>query len=156
MKTLFQKTNRIYTPLVWLFIYLLIGQGQLQGFVLCIEADGHIAVEFAHGGRCLTCMVKSAATTTSAAEVLHASSLSEAAPNEDPCGPCVDFSTSIGRLDPCVVRQNTTSPLTMPTLTTSLFSQLTFVLLENNSFLPLSLPVISPTLTSLRTVILLI
>ena len=155
MKLLFQKTNRIYTLLVWLFIVFII-QGLLPGFVLCIEADGHIAVEFAHGGRCVTCMVKAETTTTSATEVLHASSPSEAAPNEDPCGPCVDISISIGRLDPCVVRQNMTLPLTTPMLTTSLFSQLASVKIENDSFLPSFPPVISPTLTSLRTIILLI
>lgn len=73
--------------IVMLSVFLLM-PGQAIGTVLCIGADGHIALEIAKNGRC--------GHPSSVALREHVTQMPQ---NTDHCGPCVDVSLSASNSD---------------------------------------------------------
>lgn len=70
-------------PSIWLLIYLIIIPMQLSNYVLCIGADGHVALEVSTNGRC---------TDTHAFDSEHAEAIIAGdATEEDHCGSCIDL-----------------------------------------------------------------
>jgi hypothetical protein len=70
----------VVTALLLVFSLL---PGQVLGMVLCFRADGRVAVEAAHNGRCTSL----AAPTTAH----HHEPTAHLLPGEDFCSPCIDI-----------------------------------------------------------------
>ena len=83
MTFLFKTKKSAATPLIWLLIYLILIPMQLSDYVLCIGADGHVALEVSTNGRC---------TDTHAADSEHAAvTIARTTTEADHCGPCIDL-----------------------------------------------------------------
>ena len=85
MKSTHYKINRTAIPLVWLFIGILISQGPLPNFVLCIGADGHVEVEAVDRGQCASFVTE---TQQNASDFLPAYGVFTI---QDHCGACLDL-----------------------------------------------------------------
>ena len=83
MKFLLKRKKSAAIPLIWLLIYLIIIPMQLSNYVLCIGADGHVALEVSTNGRC----TDTHAFDSEHAEVTTAGTTTE----EDHCGSCIDL-----------------------------------------------------------------
>ncbi|RKU06654.1 hypothetical protein C6503_25430 [Candidatus Poribacteria bacterium] len=82
--TSFLKTKKsTASPLIWLLIYLIIIPMQLADYVLCIGADGHVALEVSHNGHCTDTHALGSEHT----EVMIAGTT----PEEDHRGSCIDL-----------------------------------------------------------------
>ena len=79
----FKKKKRAAAPLISLLIYLIIIPMQLSGYVLCIGADGHVALEGFISGHC----TDPHASDSEHAEVTIAGTPTE----EDHSGSCIDL-----------------------------------------------------------------
>lgn len=149
MRSLLKTKKRAAVPLIWLLIYLIIIPMQLSDYVLCIGADGHVALEASTNGRCIdahTCDPEHAELT-----------ITGAATEEDHCGSCIDLAIFVPlNTELYLVPTNDGS---IPPIV-SLFALLTHpkrasaILSVTHSRHTLSF--INPTLTSLRTTTLLI
>ena len=135
--------------LIWLLIYLSIVPMQLSNYVLCIGADGHVEFEIAADGRCIHLHDLDAE---------HAEDvLAPAAPEEDPCGSCIDLAIFVSSdiesyLAP--VQKASIQPSTFVTARTILQTSASTILTHPSL---LDAPsIIDPTLISLRTATLLI
>lgn len=83
MEFILVKKKSTAIPLIGLLIYLTIIPMQLSNYVLCIGADGHIALEASTNGRC---------TDTHAFDPAHTKlTITGAASEEDHCGSCIDL-----------------------------------------------------------------
>jgi hypothetical protein len=83
MKFLLKTKKRAVSPLIWLLIYLIIIPMQLSDYVLCIGADGHVALEVSDNGRC---------THTRAFDAEHTEGMIAGTTTaEDHCGSCIDL-----------------------------------------------------------------
>ena len=83
MEFILVKKKRTAIPLIWLLIYLIIIPMQLSNYVLCIGADGHVALEVSINGRC---------TDAHAFDPEHMEPMiAGAASEEDHCGSCIDL-----------------------------------------------------------------
>jgi hypothetical protein len=121
-----------------------------MGIVLCIKANGHIALEVAHKGRCATFSEHSTQTLPSTDHTEHSD-------HTDHCGPCIDVSLSI--------RKNNDQPLLSAASSLHKLEAPLFVLVPFIAAVYVELPLIdfnSPpqplasTLVALRTVVLLL
>lgn len=83
MKFLVKIKKSAASPLIWLLIYLIIIPMQLSNYVLCIGADGHVALEVSTNGRC----TDTHAFNSEHAEVMITGTTTE----EDHCGSCIDL-----------------------------------------------------------------
>lgn len=83
MKFLLKTKKRAVSPLIWLLIYLIIIPMQLSDYVLCIGADGHVALEVSDNGRC---------THMHAFDAEHTEgTITGTTTEEDHCGSCIDL-----------------------------------------------------------------
>ena len=83
MEFILVKKNSTAIPLIGLLIYLTIIPTQLSNYVLCIGADGHVALEASTNGHC---------TDAHAFDPEHTEpTITEAASEEDHCGSCIDL-----------------------------------------------------------------
>jgi hypothetical protein len=140
------KTLR-YILAVLLPVCLLL-PGQPLGAVLCIKADGHMAVEAAHKGLCAPL---AAAVAERSDEHSHT-----ILPSADTCGPCIDVPLLSNRED----RQILSAPSSLSKLAPSLLALLpcvTWVYPESSprDFV-LHPPARASSLLALRTVVLLL
>lgn len=83
MKMFLKRKKSVAIPLIWLLIYLTISPMQLSNYVLCIGADGHVALEVSVNGHC----TDPHAFDLEHAEVTIAGTITE----EDHCGSCIDL-----------------------------------------------------------------
>lgn len=75
--------KRVALLLSWLLIYLIIIPMQMSGYVLCIGADGHVALEASTNGHC---------TDIHAPDLEHAEvTIAGTTPEADHCGACIDL-----------------------------------------------------------------
>ena len=149
MKFLLKRKKSAAIPLIWLLIYLIIIPVQLSNYVLCIGADGHVALEVSTNGRC---------TDTHAFDSEHAEvTIAGTTTEEDHCGSCIDLAVFV----PLNTELYTVPANGVPTHpTVSSFALLTH---QKSTSTILSLtsfqdppPFINPTLIALRTTTLLI
>ena len=161
-QSIFYKIHRTTPALVGLFIFSLIGQGLLSGFVLCLGADGHVAVEAAHEKRCgfpsnVTKQVERSYIPRSG-ETSHSPSMFEVPKTFDHCGPCFDFPILIGGFDQRYIAptQNTKTQIKTPIISALSSFRSVLVSTTPEDLQPLTPSLINPTLTLLRTVTLLI
>ena len=149
MKLFLKRKKSAAIPLIWLLIYLIIIPMQLSNYVLCIGADGHVALEISADGNC---------TDTHAFDSEHTEvTIAGTTTEEDHCGSCIDLAI--------FVPLNTQLYL-IPTNDVSIHPAVSaFALLTHqkspSTILPLThlqdlSPSINPTLISLRTTTLLI
>ncbi len=83
MEFILVKKKSTTIPLIGLLIYLTIIPTQLSNYVLCIGADGHVALEVSTNGHC---------TDTHAIDPEHTEpTITGAASEEDHCGSCIDL-----------------------------------------------------------------
>ena len=83
MELFFKRKKSAASPLIWLLIYLIVIPMQLSNYVLCIGADGHIALEVSANGSC---------TDAHAFDPEHAEpTITGATTEEDHCGSCIDL-----------------------------------------------------------------
>jgi hypothetical protein len=134
----------IITVLLSVFL-LLPGQG--MGTVLCIKANGHIALEIAHKGRCATFSEHSTQTLPHTDHSDHS----------DRCGPCIDVSLSASKNDD---QPLLSAPSSLPKPEAPLFVLVPFIVAVHTAF-PLrdfhaQPPLLASTLVALRTVVLLL
>ena len=149
MTSFLKRKKSTASPLIGLLIYLIIIPMQLSDYVLCIGADGHVALEVSNNGRC---------TDTHASDSEHAeATIVGTATEEDHCGSCIDLAIFVP-LNTQLYLVPVNDALTHPTV--SLFA---FVTHQNSSSTILRLThlqaiplFINPTLISLRTTTLLI
>jgi uncharacterized membrane protein len=131
-----------------LLVYVLIAPVAAMDVVLCIGADGHVAFEAAHNGRCGTAVVLQSATMRSQAAVTLA--------RADHCGPCVDVPVLTGdtRQQPLPALH---SPIQSAVPAFVLVTDISPVSPEVATTPPLRalFPITSSTLRALRTVVLL-
>ena len=80
--------SRSLQTIIMLFSVFLLVPGQAMGTVLCIGADGHIALEIAKNGRC--------GNLVSALSPEHISPIPQ---NTEHCGDCLDVSLSASYSD---------------------------------------------------------
>ena len=149
MEFLLKIKKNTVIPLIWLLIYFIIIPMQLSDYVLCIGADGHVALEVSANG----CCTDTHASDSEHTEVTIAGTTTEA----DHCGSCIDLAIFVPlntQLYLVPINDVSTHP------TVSLFA---FVTHQNNTSTILRLthfqgisPFINPTLISLRTTTLLI
>ena len=129
---------------VLLLFFLL--PGQAMGVVLCVRADGQVAVEAAQHSRC----------RSHAASVAHREHAVPASSDTDHCGPCIDVT---------LVTRNTydwqlmTPPRLLPTLDAPALAAMPFFVPADAGALSTSFllqpPVFASSLLALRTVVLL-
>ena len=134
--------------LVVLLPVCLLMPGQTLGAVLCIKADGHMAVEAAHKGLCA-----SLAAAVAGRSDEHSLTI---LPSADTCGPCIDVPLLSNRED----RQILSAPSSLSKLATPLLALLpcvTWVYTESSQrdFAPQP-PARTSSLLALRTVVLLL
>ena len=140
----------LFVPL-WLLVYLLIGQGALQNFVLCFGVDGHITVESAPAGmRC--------GTPPNAGQkgILSSPQAQKRISTYGHCGPCQDVSISVDRPYPPVYSiQDSLPQIESLVLAVSLSSPSPHVEALPETLLPRRSPPGNSSLASLRSVVLL-
>ena len=150
MTSLLKTKKSTAGPLIWLLIYLIIIPMQLSDYVLCIGADGHVALEVSNNGRC--CI------NTHAFDSEHAeATIAGTATEEDHCGSCIDLAIFVPlNTQLYLVPANDAS-------THSTVSPFAFVTHQNSTSTILRLthlqdisPFINPTLITLRSTTLLI
>jgi hypothetical protein len=129
-----------------LFSVFLLVPAQAMGTVLCIGADGHIALEFAKNGRC--------GNFSSVSPREHITQIPQ---NIDHCGGCIDVSLSASN---SVDQQIFSAPSASPKLQAPVLALLAFVMSVSIES-PQRYVVLPPvsranTLLALRTVILLL
>ena len=132
--------------IVLLSVFLLMS-GQVIGTVLCIGADGHIAVEVAQNGRC-------GSLSTPVPPREH---ITKMLPSTDHCGPCVDVSLSTSNIDdqPLLSAPSSLPKLEAPVL--ALVALVVAVSIESpQTYFVLQPPPLASTLIALRTVVLLL
>ena len=149
MKFLLKRKKSAAIPLIWLLIYLIIIPMQLSNYVLCIGADGHVALEISTDGRC---------TDTHAFDSEHAEvTIAGTTTGEDHCGSCIDLAIFVPlntKLYTVPANEGSThSTVSAFALVTHQKSTSTTLLLTHLQDLS---PFINPTLISLRTTTLLI
>ena len=83
MKFPLKTKESIAIPLIWLLIYLTIIPMQLSNYVLCIGADGHVALEVSTHGCCTD-------TDTFHPEYTEVT-ITGTATEVDHCGSCIDL-----------------------------------------------------------------
>jgi hypothetical protein len=137
-----QSFQSVVTVLLLFFLL----PGQAMGVVLCVRADGQMAVEASQHGRC----------RSHAASVAHREQAVPASSDTDHCGPCIDVTLVTSNTDD---RQLMTAPRLLPTLDApALAAMLFFVPADAGALSPpfvLRPPIFSSTLLALRTVVLL-
>jgi hypothetical protein len=131
---------------VLLSVFLLI-PGQTVGAVLCIKADGHMAVEADHKGRCATFDAPVAVPSDEYTITILPS---------DACGPCIDVPLLSKRED----RQVLSAPSSIVQLALPVLALLSYVVwvpteLTQRDFV-IQPPARASTLFALRTVVLLL
>ena len=145
-----RSSRRLYLSL-WL-LGLLIGQGALQGFVLCFGVDGHIAVESASPGT--GCSLFANVASQGAASL---SPIEDIGPLYWHCGPCSDLSISSESSYLLVRSAEARAPQVESLLLAASLSPLsTHVRILPEDLLPQALPQDRSFLSSLRSVVLLI
>ena len=149
MTSLLKRKKRATSPLIWLLIYLTIIPMQLSNYVLCIGADGHVALEASVNGHC---------TGLFAFDAEHAEvTIAGTTTKEDHCGSCIDLAIFVPlNAHLYLVPANDGSIH----LTVSSFALLTYPK-STSAILPLThpqhlSPLINPMLIALRTTTLLI
>ena len=162
IQSIFYKIHRTASALVGLFIFSLIGQGWLSGFVLCLGADGHVAVEAGHEKRCgspsnVTKQVERSYIPRSG-EISHSPLMFEAPKTFDHCGPCFDFPMLIHGSNQRYIAPTQNTRLQIKTPIISALSSFRSVLVSTTpeDLQPPTPSLINSTLTLLRTVTLLI
>lgn len=149
MEFILLKKKSTAIPLIGLLIYLTIIPMQLSNYVLCIGADGHIALEVSTNRRC---------TDAPAFDPEHTEPMITGATSEaDHCGPCIDLIIFVPlNTEPYLVPIN--DVLIHPTVSSLALGtcqkRLTTILIPTPCQNILSF--IDPTLVSLRTTTLLI
>jgi hypothetical protein len=136
-----------YIITVLLPVFLLM-PGRTLGAVLCIKANGHIAVEADHKGRCAPLSTPVAVHSDE-----HTITI---LPSTDTCGPCIDVPLLSNRED----WQILSAPSSLSQLTTPVFAlvpcvPLVYAELSLRDFV-LQPPARAGTLLALRTVVLLL
>ena len=151
-QSIFYKIHRTTPALVGLFIFFLIGQGSLPGFVLCLGADGHVAVEATHEKRC------GSPSNVTPREPTPNLSMFEAPKTFDHCGPCLDLPVLVDGSTQRYIAPNKNTKTQIKTPIISALSSFRFVLVSTppEDLQPIIPSFINPTPTLLRTVILLI
>jgi hypothetical protein len=133
----------VVTVLLLLFFLL---QGQAIGVVLCVRADGQMAVEAAQQGRC----------GSHAASVAHREHAVPASSDTDHCGPCIDVTLVTSNTDDW---QLMTAPRLLANLDAPALAAMPFFVPADAGALSppfvLRPPIFSGTLLALRTVVLL-
>ena len=149
MELFLKRKKSIVIPLMWLLIYLIIIPTQLSNYVLCIGADGHVALEVSANGNC---------TDTHAFDSEHAEVIIAGTPTEeDHCGSCIDLAIFVPlntQLYLIPANDGSIHP-TVPTFALLTHQKSTSTILPPMHLQDLS-PFINPTLISLRTTTLLI
>jgi hypothetical protein len=127
-----------------LLVFLLLGQA--MGVVLCVRADGQMAVEAAQHGRC----------GSHAASVAHREHAVPASSDTDHCGPCIDVPLVTSNTDD---RQLMTALRLLPTLDAPALAAMPFFVSADAGALSTSFllppPVFASSLLALRTAVLL-
>ncbi len=154
---MFHKINKATIPLVWLFIYFLIGHGLLSNVVLCFGGDGHIAVEAVQSGYCDSApgAISPIALNPAPIGAVSYTASFKVFLTQYHCGPCSDLPLLIDGSDQqyMIPVQNTIPQVKAPMSIAFPYSLPAFVTITTESFLP-QFPVISSTLNSIRIVIL--
>ena len=118
-----------------------------MGVVLCVRADGHMAVEAAQHGRC----------GSHAASVAYREQAVTPSSDTDHCGPCIDVTLVTSNRDD---RQLMTAPRLLPTLDAPALAAMPFFVPADAGALSPSFvlrpPVFASSLFALRTVVLLL
>jgi hypothetical protein len=141
----------VVTTLLLLFVLL---PGQAMGVVLCVRADGHMAVEATQHGRC---------GSLAASEARRAQTVTTSSDTDD-CGPCIDVTLVTSNTDD---RQLLTAPRLLPKLDAPALAAMPFfVPADADGLSPLfvlgppifasALLALARTLLALRTVVLLL
>jgi hypothetical protein len=138
--------------IVLLSVFLLL-PGQVMGTVLCIRADGHIALEIAQNGRCGTLSTP----VPPHEHHEHHKHIAQTLPSTDHCGPCIDVSLSTNNIDD---QPLLSAPSSLPKLEAPVLALVTFVVSVSikspqTYFVLPPLPLAS-TLIAFRTVVLLL
>ena len=149
MEFILVKKKRTAIPLIWLLIYFIIIPMQLSDYVLCIGADGHVALEVSTDGRC---------TGAHAFDPEHTEPMiAGAASEENHCGSCIDLTIFVPlNIETYLVPANDVSihPIVSSlALGTCQKSSATILIPTPCENIP---SFIDPTLVSLRTITLLI
>ena len=149
MGFIFRKEKSTAIPLIGLLIYLTIVPMQLSNYVLCIGADGHIALEVSIDGRC---------TDAHAFDPEHTEpTITGAASEGNHCGSCIDLTIFVPlNTEPYLVPVNDMSihPIVSSlALGTCQKSSATILIPTPCENIP---SFIDPTLVSLRTITLLV
>ena len=134
---------------VLLSVFLLL-PGQGMGTVLCIKANGDIALEVAHKGRCATFSEHSTQTLPPTDHTDHSD-------HTDHCGPCIDVSLSASKNDD---QPLLSAPSSLPKLEAPLFVLVPCIVAVYAEYPPIDFhsppPLLASTLVALRTVVLLL
>ena len=87
--------KRILKPTIWLalLIYLFVGSGIAEGFVLCFETNGRIQIEPSHSGDL------GFSTSWPSHPVAPLKSMPDVLTNKKHDSPCVDVPISLGNLE---------------------------------------------------------
>ena len=149
MEFILLKKKSTAIPLIGLLIYLTIIPMQLSNYVLCIGADGHIALEISTDGRC---------TDTHTFDSEHTEpTITGAASEEDHCGSCIDLTIFVPlNTEPYLV------PINDVSIHPTLFSLASGTCQKHSAMILIPTPCenipsfIDPTLISLQTITLLI
>ena len=138
--------------IVLLSVFLLL-PGQVMGTVLCIRADGHLALEIAQNGRCGTLSTP----VPPHAHHEHHKHIAQTLPSTDHCGPCIDVSLSTNNIDnqPLLSAPSSLPKLEAPVL--ALVALVVAVSIESpQTYFILPPPPLARTLIALCTVVLLL
>jgi hypothetical protein len=139
-----QSLRSIITVLLSVFVLI---PGETMGAVLCIKADGHMAVEADHKGRCATF-----AAPVSVPSDEHTITILPS----DSCGPCIDVPLLSRREDRQVLSTPSSIAQFVPPVL-ALFSYAVWVHTEpSQRDFVIQLPARASTLLALRTVVLLL
>lgn len=150
MTSLLKIKKSTASPLIWLLIYLIIIPMQLSNYVLCIGADGHVALEVSNNGRCTDTHTFDSGHT----EVTIAGTTTE----EDHCDSCIDLAIFVP-LNTRLYLVPANDVLTYPTLAAFAFvphQKSTPTIFSPATYLQDLAPFINATLISLYSTILLI
>lgn len=149
MQLFLKRKKSAASTLIWLLIYLTIIPMQLSNYVLCIGADGHVALEVSINGHC---------TNPHAFDSAHAEvTITGTTTAEDHHGPCIDLAIFVplnARLYLVPANDGSIHP-TIPSFALVTHPKSTSAILPLTHPRHLSL-FINPTLKSLRTTTLLI
>ena len=149
MKLFLKRKKSAASPLIWLLIYLTLIPMQLSNHVLCIGADGHVALEVSVNGHC---------TDPHAFDAEHAEvAITGITAAEDHCGPCIDLAIFVPLNDQLYLVPANDGSIhpTVSSFALVMHQKSTSAILPLTHPQHLS-PFINPTLISLRTTTLLI